>query len=334
MHIWKFHFKSSHVKTVVLLCVSVPIQLLLAAYLSCLMIFYTSMFPTVRRYIVETTMSTYTHQYFSRMFLPDAEIQEILAQTAAEKAAKQKVADVHISKVQSRNIEQYEISGKNYHGWLLVVSDPTRIKVGYTKFLMKVGETTSGIAKDNSAVAAINGGGFSGGNAWTGTGAIPAQFVFSNGSLVFLQDGFSKTEDTNVIALNRQGKLIVGSHSIEELQKMGVSEAVTMPGYEPLIVNGEGTYKDNSSVGMNPRTAIGQTKDGSILLLVLDGRRINMLGATLPDVQNVLLSRGAYNAAELDGGSSTTMYYNGKIINQPSGAYGERTVATAFYVTK
>lgn len=325
--------KWSSLKIFLLLVGTVLFQIVAATYLCCLLIFY-GPFTTARRYIVETTMSTYTHQYFSTLFLSKAEIQKILAETTVKEAASQKLSDVRLTAGASNSIEEYEIAGKNYHGYLLIVRDPTRVKVGITKYLLKVGESTSGIAEDHNAVAAINGGAFAGGTAWTGTGAIPAYFVFSNGKLVFKQSGFSDSDECNVIALNSKGTLIVGNHSVDDLIRLDVTDAVTMSGYQPLIVNGVGAYRGSSGNGMNPRTAIGQAKDGSIFLLVLDGRRINMLGATPLDVQNILLSRGAYNAAMLDGGSSTTMYYNGRVINQPSGSFGERTVATAFYVEK
>lgn len=315
------------------LLAALPVAFLAAAYVSCLLVFY-GPFETVRNYIVDTAMSTYSHQYLAKMFLSDAAINRILQESAGAKAGKQQMAGVRVNSAASRSIEQYEISGSQYHGYLLVIGDPTRVKVGYTKHLMQVGENTSSIAKGHNAVAAINGGGFAGGASWVGTGAVPTDFLFAGGTLIWRQSGLADDAACNVIALDKQGKLIVGEQSILGLEKLGVTDAVTMPGYQPLVVNGKGTYKGGVSVGMNPRTAIGQRRDGSIMMLVLDGRRLNMLGATLSDVQNVMLSNGAYTAAALDGGASTTMYYNGRVINNPCGSLGERTVATAFYVEK
>lgn len=322
----KVRFKKS------LIIFTIPIQFIIGSYLCCLLVFY-GPFTNLRRFIVDTAMSTYSHQFIAKMFLSDAAIKQIMDENAPAQAANQKIANVKIQNFNNKNIEQYEIKGSQYHGYMLVISDPTRVKVGYTKQLLKVGETTSGIAMDHNAVAAINGGGFSGGASWVGTGAVPTDFVFSNGKMVWKQPNLSDSSKCNVIALDKQGKLIVGSHSINSLVSLGVSEAVTMPGYQPLIVNGTGVYNGDGGAGFNPRTAIGQSQDGSILLLVLDGRRINMLGATLKDVQNIMLSKGAYTAAALDGGSSTTMYYNDQVINNPCSSFGERTVATAFYVT-
>mgnify|MGYP004488591487 CR=1 FL=1 len=79
------------------------------------------------------------------------------------------------------------------------------------------------------------------------------------------------------------------------------------------IINGERRETKGSGSGANPRTAIGQRKDGTILLLVTDGRGANgHLGATASDLIDVMEEYGAVNAANLDGGSSSSMYYNDK----------------------
>ena len=84
--------------------------------------------------------------------------------------------------------------------------------------------------------------------------------------------------------------------------------------------------------GIAPRTAIGQRKDGAILFLVSDGRQVRSIGATLKDVQDIMLEYGAYNATNLDGGSSPTMYYDGEVINNPCDPLGERSIPSVVYV--
>ena len=77
---------------------------------------------------------------------------------------------------------------------------------------------------------------------------------------------------------------------------------------EPREINGMGS-------GLNPRTAIGQRADGAILMLVTDGRgKAGHLGASASDLINVMVEYGAINAANLDGGSSSCMYYNGEYL--------------------
>ena len=71
---------------------------------------------------------------------------------------------------------------------------------------------------------------------------------------------------------------------------------------------------------------------GSVLLLVLDGRSINTLGATMQDVADIMLEYGAVNAGNLDGGSSSVMVYDGEIINNCASVTGPRNIPTAFIV--
>ena len=93
------------------------------------------------------------------------------------------------------------------------------------------------------------------------------------------------------------------------------------------ITRGDGGW------GVGPRTAIGQRKDGTVLFLVIDGRQPGYsVGATLRDIQNIMYEEGAVIAANLDGGSSSTLYYNGKVINKPADLLGERMIPTAFVV--
>ena len=136
-----------------------------------------------------------------------------------------------------------------------------------------------------------------------------------DGKVIF-NDLKENTRKSEIVAFTDGGKLLVGSYSLNELNKLNVSEAVSFG--PALIVNGKPTIKEgDGGLGIAPRTAIGQKKDGTILMLTIDGRSIKSSGATLLDVQNILLEHGAYNASNLDGGSSSSMYYNGKLINNP-----------------
>ena len=93
----------------------------------------------------------------------------------------------------------------------------------------------------------------------------------------------------------------------------------------PVAVTGSGG-------GLNPRTVIGQRADGAVLLLTIDGRQPQSLGASYEDCIQVMLDYGAINAANLDGGSSTQMVYQGETINVCASLYGPRRLPTAFIV--
>jgi len=101
----------------------------------------------------------------------------------------------------------------------------------------------------------------------------------------------------------------------------------------PLVVNGKPMItRGDGGWGIQPRTAIGQRKDGTVLLLVIDGRQKSGLGATLKDVQELFIKYDALNAVNLDGGSSATMCYKGAVANRPSDIMGERSIPTAFII--
>ena len=86
---------------------------------------------------------------------------------------------------------------------------------------------------------------------------------------------------------------------------------------------------------MAPRTAIGQRADGVVLMLVIEGRNPpSSIGATMPEVQDLMIAYGAVNAANLDGGSSSSMILDGEILNVPSSGSGERGVPNGWLVMK
>lgn len=293
-------------------------------------------FENVKKTLVGAAMTTLSHQYIAKTFLSDEEINKILSENSIETIQQNSdEVTVNFANNHDSNIEREEISdGKKFKGYMLIIHDPTRVKVGYSKKLGVQGELTSQIARDNGAVAAINGGGFvdssSEDSKWTGTGGKPVGILMSDGKIVS-NDVQKETEKVEVMALTKKGVLLVGLHSLSEMKELDVTEAISFG--PAIVVNGKGTIKSgDGGWGIAPRTAIGQRKDGAILMLVIDGRQTRSVGATLKDVQNIMLQYGAVNATNLDGGSSSSMYYEGEVINNPSDPLGERSVPSAVYV--
>ena len=305
-------------------------QFLFALFTMPLLIFY-GPFEEVKGTIVGASWNTLNHRYIARFFLSDEAITRIIRSSFADDptARGESLEKIELSGEHDGTIEVYNIESRDFEGKLMVVHDPTRVIVGYSSLFPDSGETTSKIAKNNGGVAGINAGGFLD-KGWTGTGGVPMGFIIHDGKVVFDQyEGRDVKQET--VAFTEEGMLIVGRHTIKQLMEYGVKEGVSFG--PPLIVNGKPTIKKgDGGWGIAPRTAIGQRKTGEVLLLVIDGRTLNSLGATLREVQDVLLEYGAVNAANLDGGSSTTMYYNGKVINKPSDKLGERLVPSAFVV--
>jgi exopolysaccharide biosynthesis protein len=158
-------------------------------------------------------------------------------------------------------------------------------------------------------------------------GGTPGGVIIKDGVLSFLQ---RENGRYSVIGFNSDKKLVLktvkGRKAIENLK---LDFAVSFG--PALIINGEGLVIKNGA-GLQPRSAIAQRQDGTVLLLAIDGRQVDSAGATLKNVQDVLLQYNAYNAANLDGGSSTTMVYNDKVINVPSERNREKYLPSAFLV--
>ena len=300
---------------------------------------YYGPFKKVKTTAVGAVMTTFSLQWLATSFLSDEKIEQIMSQQKIEPIVQDNLNDVNSDiKIEAKNdtsIERYAVRGKRFKGSILVINDPTRLKVGYSRKLGHEGEVTSEIAKNNNAIAAINGGGFSDGvpgSLWTGTGANPEGIIMTGGKIVY-NAITNENEKGHVVALTKSGKLLVGPHSIKDMKNIGVTEAVSFG--PAIIVNGKKTINSgDGGWGIAPRTAIAQRKDGAIILIVIDGRQINSLGATLREVQDELYRFGAYNAANLDGGSSSTLYYNDEVINNPCDSLGERSVPSILYVKR
>jgi exopolysaccharide biosynthesis protein len=297
---------------------------------------YYGPFKNVRDTIVGSAMTTLKSQWIATLFLSDGRIKEILGEQTVEVIVQTDLDGVKVEKKQDNSIERYNIKGKKYKGYILVISDPTRVKVGYSSLLGTEGQLTSDIARDNNAIAAVNGGGFTdsvSGVDWIGTGAKATGVIIANGKTIS-NDLKDENVKTDVAALTKAGKLLVGPHSLLEMKKLGVTEAVSFG--PALIVDGQKTMSSGMGRwGTAGRTVIAQKKDGSIILLVIDGRQLGSFGATLREVQDLLYDEyGAYNAINLDGGSSSTMFYNEEVISSPSDSLGERTIPSIIFVER
>lgn len=315
-------------------------QIMIAVIAIPMLIFY-GPFENVKRIFVETAMTTQSHQWAAQIFLSDEEIHKIVGKSIKsgkeiniEKSNVNHLDYIQLDKNNKQNpIEVYEIKGSKYYGKAIIVKNPQKVKVGYTKKIGKEGMVTSKLAQQYGAIAAVNGGGFRGnssGSSWSGTGGTPSGIIISDGKIVYNDIKYNNME-IDTMAITEKGYLLVGEYSMDELIGLGVDSAISFG--PPLIINGVKTInKGDGGWGIAPRTAIGQRKDGAIILLAIDGRQLKSIGATLKEVQDILYEFGAVNATNLDGGFSTTMYYDGEVINNPPDILGERAVPSIVYV--
>ena len=301
------------------------------------LILYFGPYDNTRKTVISTVLAT-RHAYLINYLIPQEALNKLLGIEENQDGGAEVAQDMNKINVKYKignEVTPYKIETKRFDGYVLEIKNPLKVKVAMTKFLGKMGQKTSEMAEQHDAVAAINGGSFvdksSDGTLYAGTGSEPGGFVISAGKVVYPASGANENNVENVIAFTKSGQLIVGDHTLAQLKKMDVQEAMCFR--KPnIIINGVRQVKNKAEEGLNPRTAVGQKADGTVIFLVIDGRKLTEPGASLYDVQEIMMERGALNAGALDGGYSSTMYYKGDLLNSPNAWNGERSVATAFYV--
>ena len=295
--------------------------------------------PTVTGMFTRSVRETSAIRWISNIFLTDAEL-ELYKSVSTEDQTTESINTslIHIAESSSApdsgdSVQLINIAEGTCKGKLLIVSDPKQVILGTSdQFVKKPGLQLTDMVAKYDGIAGINAGGFNDENG-TGNGSTPQGLVISNGEIIW-GDQFASY---HLVGLDDDGILHVGAMNGKTALEQGIRWAVSFVTHDglasSLIINGE-VQRHNLGGGVNPRTAIGQRQDGALLLLVLDGRSINTLGATMEDVVNIMLEYGAINAGNLDGGSSSVMVYGGEIINHCASVTGPRRIPTGFIVLK
>lgn len=304
-----------------------------------------------RDWLITTAMTTMTHQYFATWFYDDDVINSVLDKNKVVET--DETTDTSLIKTNShsssKNYEnEYEkqilerdsknndykiinITGKGYSGYLVAVYDPSRIKTVVTAKLGHSGQYLTTMAENNNALLAINGGGFNDPN-FNSTGGSPLGITVTNGKYVTTD---SYKGSGGLMGFTEDDKFVLGKMTVTEAKKMKIRDAVTFGPF--LIVNGKSSeVLGNGGWGTAPRTAIGQRKDGIVLFLIIDGRTTASVGADMVDLTEIMQRYKAYNAANMDGGSSTALIVKNQIYNKPvaAGKNGLRAIPNAWIVVE
>lgn len=299
--------------------------------------FKTDLFQEYKELWVQTAMTTMNHQYLATWFLSENEINAIMAKLEVENNENSNLNEIEIEEPEENdeneeikkenNITVEKVTGKGYVGYVMLIPDCTKVK--YVDGRQKNrGSKLSEIVKQNDAIAGINAGGFADPDG-NGSGNVLNAPVIMNQKLLY----GSKNNVMSLIGLSKKGELILGKYTYDQAIENGVESAVNFGPF--IIVNGNNQIKTSNAGGLHPRAAVGQRKDGTMIFVVIDGRQPGYsIGTTLLELQNIFERYDAYNAANLDGGSSATMYYDGKVVNKTSTPMGERYLPNAIIVTK
>ena len=205
------------------------------------------------------------------------------------------------------------IVGDSYTAHVMIIRDPSRVYLGTSRKDFTVeypGMRLDYMMERDNAVAGINGGAF-----WDNGTTDPKVGMYPEGLVIAGGEVRWNTKDTSFpdngfVGFNNDNVLIVAkSMTAKQAKELGIRDGVV---FGPvLIMDGKGNAEvyNNKSGGQNPRTCIGQRADGAVIFLCIDGRQANSLGGTYADCIDILTEYGAVNACNLDGGSSSTMFY-------------------------
>lgn len=320
----------------------VTLILLLAGFL--VMIYLVSKGPSeqIRNLFVTSVRETSAAGFLADIFLTEEEVQQIVSTNVVETGEistdttlltfvgeSGDSGDEGGADEESADIEIVDVSGTLYKGKMMIVKDPSRVKVGVCDEFdkNKAGLTLLEIMDKYDAVAGVNGGRYNDDNGF-GKGGQPEGIVFSEGKLVY----GSLEETYDIYGFDKNNVFICGRMTGQQAVDKEFRDAVTFG--PALVVNGEAVSTVGTGGGLNPRTAIGQRADGAVLLLVIEGRQTASLGATFLDLIEIMLDFDAVNAANLDGGMSSSMAYEGEEILNNCSIKGPRDMPTAFVVER
>ena len=303
--------------------------------------------PALRDTFVMTMLETRRFGFMANIFLSDEEVAEIKSRntiretvemdtslinipghgqdgTGGEESGPVETIDYGLVDEDGDGIIIDQVVKKLCTGYMMIVQDPSRVFVGKPNSFGGTGLTVEDMCQKYDAIGGINAGGFKD-DQGSGTGGIPQGLTIVDGHCY--NDEFGVTE--GFAGFDSKGVLHVGYYTYEDCVKNDIVNAVS---FGPVLIsNGTPTPAEYLVSGINPRTAIGQRADGAVLMLVIDGRQVHSAGATYQDCVDIMLDYGAVNACNMDGGSSTAMYYQGKYVNSISSSNGQcRPLPNAF----
>ena len=293
--------------------------------IGCFILFYATNFKTM---FINTAMNTMNHQYFAKVFYSDkaikkvmdsnyfvqlntdANLDEIIIDTSIKTTFKDKYEEELLTRNEGDLYKLINLKVGNADGYLVAIYDPTKVQlISKETFGTQYGELIITMCERYGGVVCINGGGFL--DSGYGSGS-PGGYVIEDGVITWADPSSSTGY---IIGMTADGKLkLMSNANADDALNAGIVDALEFGPF--LIVNGEKLEIHGDPWGRSPRVAIAQRRDGIMMFLVVDGENY-LNGASLEDVIETLERYGAYNAANLDGGTSSTLIINNKLINNP-----------------
>lgn len=287
----------------------------------------------VRNLYVTTAMQTRSHKYLAKIFYSDETIEKIMSNNyivsinedvnlddiVIDTKEKTSYKDEYEEELLTRDnpddlYKVIDVKVGNAKGYLVAIYDPTKVRLLRTKKFDAgtFGERVVDLCERYGGTICINGGGFA--NGLDNGSDIPIGFVIDEGEVVWPLN--NEDYRGNIIGITGEGKLkLMNNANGEEAISAGIQYGVEFGPF--LIINGKSVKIEGTPYGVANKCVIAQRKDGVMMFLVTEGETY-IDGASLQDVLDVLEKYGAYNAANLDGGQSTSLVINNELINTPN----------------
>jgi exopolysaccharide biosynthesis protein len=263
---------------------------------------------------INTAMYSSRHQFLATALYPRSYIEKVLALPLPQEQTDLQPPPENDSSAVSFT----ELKGEYFRGYMLKIDDPRRLTLVGSAH--SEGQYLEDMVESVQGLGGVNGGGFEDHE----MRGLPWGMLIVNGELAF---PCTKHRLHSIGGMTSSHKLVVGRMDGKEITEKDFLWAFE---FGPiLLINGEKTVLNQYTGGIAPRTAIGQTREGQILLVVIDGRQSSSLGAYLHDVQTIMYENGAVNAISLDGGASSCMVYRGELVNSPSEGKRGRLIPNA-----
>ena len=300
---------------------TVILLLVFGAYSICNLIF-NGPSPAARDVLTMSMLESSGMKWFPALFIGEEAVKDIQSSVSATlpddvSNSNQVVIQDGSSSIVTEEWKDYpdgirieNVYGDTYNAYVMLIRNPADVYMSTSSDPFSLDIPGTRIHQQflkEGAIAAINAGAFfDNGTSSPMVGSVPEGLVIAGGKVMWEtgkapQDGF--------VGFNKDNILVVAkTMTADKAMALGIRDGCC---FGPVLimdgnVNVE-AYNENS--GYNPRTAIGQRADGTVLFVCIDGRQAGSLGGTYADIIDIMIEYGAVNACNLDGGSSTVMLY-------------------------
>ena len=209
------------------------------------------------------------------------------------------------------NLMVIGVAGNHFVGKLAIVKNPEQVELIKASAFGSVGEMVESIGQRTDSLIAINGSAFVDPKGHGSGGTLNGVMLLDGQAYGTAKNGYWK-----LVGMKNDNRMYISNY----YQTNDVSNYKWGVEFFPaLIVDGQNVVDGTFGMGLQPRTAIGQSRNGDCMMLIIDGRQPGYsVGCTVADCSKILERYGAFQAMNLDGGSSSVMWYRGQLITRSS----------------